>query len=78
MRKVIIKLNEKDYVDFLQTSNGDGLTAEEKIYEIINYYLIIERKKRKTKFSRKKIVQILLDSSLITKIVKERCGRKSK
>jgi len=50
LRKVIIKLNEKDYVDFLQTSNGDGLTAEEKIYEIINYYLIIERKKRKARF----------------------------
>ena len=57
MRKVVIKLNEKDYVDFLQTSNGDGLTAEEKIYEIINYYLIIERKKRKVKFSRKKLSQ---------------------
>jgi hypothetical protein len=55
LRKVIIKLNEKDYVDFLQTSNGDGLTAEEKIYEIISYYLIIERKKRKVKFSRKKL-----------------------
>ncbi len=57
MRKLVIKLNEKDYVDFLQTSNGDGLTAEEKIYEIINYYLIIERKKRKVKFSRKKLSQ---------------------
>jgi hypothetical protein len=55
LRKVVIKLNEKDYVDFLQTSNGAGLTAEEKIYEIINYYLIIERKKRKIKFSRKKL-----------------------
>jgi hypothetical protein len=55
LRKVVIKLNEKDYVDFLQTSNGGGLTAEEKIYEIINYYLIIERKKRKIRFSRKKL-----------------------
>jgi hypothetical protein len=55
LRKVVIKLNEKDYLDFLQTSNGDGLTAEEKIYEIINYYLIIERKKNRVKFSRKKL-----------------------
>jgi len=58
LRKVIIKLNEKDYVDFLQTSNGYGLTAEEKIYEIINYYLIIERKKRKARFSRKKLYKL--------------------
>jgi hypothetical protein len=58
LRKVIIKLNEKDYVDFLQTSNGDGLTAEEKIYEIINYYLIIERKKRKARFSREKLYKL--------------------
>jgi len=78
LRKVVIKLNAKDYVDFLQISNGDGLTAEEKIYDIINYYLIIERKKRKVKFSRKKIVQITLDSSLFTKIVKERYGERSK
>ena len=48
MRKVVIKLDEKDYLDFLQTSNGDGLSAEEKIYEIINYYLIIERKKKES------------------------------
>jgi len=58
LRKLVIKLNEKDYVDFLQTSNGDGLTAEEKIYEIINYYLIIERKKRKARFSREKLYKL--------------------
>jgi len=58
LRKVVIKLNAKDYVDFLQISNGDGLTAGEKIYEIINYYLIIERKKRKVKFSRKKLSEL--------------------
>jgi len=58
LRKIVIKLNGKDYVDFLQISNGDGLTAEEKIYEIINYYLIIERKKRKIKFSRKKLSEL--------------------
>jgi len=58
LRKVVIKLNAKDYVDFLQISNEDGLTAEEKIYEIINYYLIIERKKRKVKFSRKKLSEL--------------------
>jgi len=58
LRNVVIKLNAKDYVDFLQISNGDGLTAEEKIYEIISYYLIIERKKRKVRFSRKKLSEL--------------------
>ena len=45
LRKIIIKLNEKDYLDFLKASNGYNLTAEEKIFEIINYYIIIERKR---------------------------------
>jgi len=58
LRKVVIKLNAKDYVDFLQISNGNGLTPEEKIYEIISYYLIIERKKRKVRFSRKKLSKL--------------------
>jgi len=58
LRKIVIKLNAKDYVDFLQISNRDGLTAGEKIYEIISYYLIIERKKRKVKFSRKKLSEL--------------------
>jgi len=45
--KANIKLNEKDYFDFLQISNEFGLTVEEKIYEIIYYHLIIQRKRIK-------------------------------
>ena len=41
-------MNQKDYQDFLNMANEFGLTVEEKIYEIINYYLLIERKKFKT------------------------------
>ena len=41
-------MNEKDYQDFLNMANEYGLTVEEKIYEMINYYLLIERKKFKT------------------------------
>ena len=47
MREIRIKINEKDYLDFLKASNGHNLTVEEKILEIINYYVIIERKRMK-------------------------------
>ena len=47
MREVTIKISEKDYLDFLRASNGYNLTIEEKILEIINYYVIIERKRLK-------------------------------
>ena len=47
LREVRIKISEKDYLDFLKASNGYNLTIEEKILEIINYYVIIERKRMK-------------------------------
>ncbi len=47
MREIRIKINEKDYLDFLKASEGYNLTVEEKILEIINYYVIIERKRMK-------------------------------
>jgi len=47
LREIRIKINEKDYLDFLKASNGYNLTIEEKILEIINYYVIIERKRMK-------------------------------
>ncbi len=47
MREVRIKISEKDYLDFLKASEGYDLTIEEKILEIINYYVIIERKRIK-------------------------------
>ena len=45
--EVKIKISEKNYLDFLKASNGYNLTIEEKILEIINYYVIIERKRMK-------------------------------
>ena len=45
LREIRIKISEKDYLDFLKASNGYNLTVEEKILEIINYYVIIERKR---------------------------------
>jgi len=47
LREIRIKISEKDYLDFLKVSNGYNLTIEEKILEIINYYVIIERKRMK-------------------------------
>ncbi|TSA18649.1 MAG: hypothetical protein D4R72_01735 [Nitrosopumilales archaeon] len=47
MREIRIKISQKDYLDFLKVSNGYNLTIEEKILEIINYYVIIERKRMK-------------------------------
>ena len=47
MREIRIKINEKNYLDFLKASEGYNLTIEEKILEIINYYVIIERKQMK-------------------------------
>ena len=47
LREIKIRINEKDYMDFLKASNCYNLTIEEKILEIINYYVIIERKRMK-------------------------------
>ncbi len=47
LRKIVIKLNGKDYHDFLKISNEEGLSVEEKIYEMIHVYLIVQRKRFK-------------------------------
>jgi hypothetical protein len=47
LRRFVIKMNEKDYQDFLKISNKYGLEIEEKIYEIIEYYLLVERRRFK-------------------------------
>lgn len=43
MRKLIIKFNEKDYHIFTRIANGSGLSVEEKIQEIVDVYLLVER-----------------------------------
>ena len=48
LRKLIIKILEEDYYDFSQIANESGLSVEEKIYEIIEYYLLIQRGRFKT------------------------------
>jgi hypothetical protein len=48
LRKLIIKIIEEDYYDFSRIANKSGLSVEEKIYEIIDYYLLIQRGRFKT------------------------------
>ena len=49
MRKITVKLNEKDYFDFLLESNEYENTVEEQITEIIQYYILVRRKRVKLK-----------------------------
>ncbi len=51
LRKITIKLSEKDYLDFLLESNEYNNTAEEQIHEIIQYYILIRRRRTKLKTS---------------------------
>ena len=50
MRKITVRLNEKDYLDFLLESNEHNNTAVEQIHEIIKYYVLIRRRRVKLKF----------------------------
>jgi hypothetical protein len=49
LRKITIRLNEKDYLDFLLESNEHNNTAVEQIHEIIKYYVLIRRRRVKLK-----------------------------
>ena len=53
LRKITIKFNENDYLDFLLESNEHGLTTEEQIYKLIDYYILVRRRRAKVKFHRK-------------------------
>ncbi len=56
LRKIVIKLNEKDYLDFLLESNEHGFTVQEQIHEIINYYILVRKRRVKTQFSKNKVM----------------------
>ncbi|WP_182133127.1 hypothetical protein [Nitrosopumilus sp. b1] len=48
MRKIILTLNDKDYIDFLESAQEcEKLSVEEMIYDLINYYIIVQRNKEK-------------------------------
>jgi len=50
LRKITVRLSEKDYLDFLLESNEHNNTAEEQINEIVHYYVLIRRRRLKVKF----------------------------
>jgi len=49
LRKIEIRLQDKDYFDFLSISINEELSVEEKLKNIIKYHLIIYRNKKKIK-----------------------------
>ncbi len=49
MRKIEIKLQDKDYFDFLSISLDKELSVEDNLKNIIKYHLIIYRNKNKIK-----------------------------
>jgi len=49
LRKIEIKLEDKDYLDFLSICINQDLTVEENLKNIIKYHLIIYRNKNKIK-----------------------------
>ena len=49
LRKIEIKLKDKDYFDFLSISIDQELSVENNLKNIIKYHLIIYRNKNKIK-----------------------------
>ena len=47
MREIILHFKNTDYIDFQRVANESGLTPAEKLEEIVEYYLIIERNRKK-------------------------------
>jgi len=47
MREIILKFNNVDYLDFQKIANESGLTPAEKLHEVVEYYLIVERNRKK-------------------------------
>ena len=50
MREITIKIKDDYYLNFQTVANESGLKVNEKISEIIQYYIIIERNRKR--FSR--------------------------
>jgi len=55
LRKITIEIDEERYLHFLCECNVNGLTIQEQIEELINYYVIVQKKRLKSKFSQLKM-----------------------
>lgn len=47
VRKIITKLNENDYHKFARIANDSGLSVPEKLQEIVDIYIIVEKNRFK-------------------------------
>ena len=47
VRKIITKFSEQDYHVFSRIANDSGLSVQEKLQEIVDVYLIIEKNRFK-------------------------------
>ena len=47
MRKITIEIKDSDYLDVQSAANNSGLKVDEKLSEIIQHYIIIERNRKK-------------------------------
>ena len=47
MRVIIIKIKDVDYLNFQEAANNSRLRTDEKNLEIIKYYVIVERIRKK-------------------------------
>jgi len=50
LREICVRLNSIDYLAFLSEANEHGQTPQELLYEIINYYIIINKKRLAVNF----------------------------
>ena len=47
VRKIVTKFSEQDYHIFSRIANDSGLSVEEKIQEIVDVYILVEKNRFK-------------------------------
>jgi len=47
LREITIRIRDEDYMAFQSDADNSGLRVDEKISEIIQYYVIIERNRKR-------------------------------
>ena len=56
VREIITKFNENDYHIFTRIANESGLSVEEKIQEIVDVYILVEKNRfKQTRINQEKI-----------------------
>ncbi len=55
LRKITIEIDEKRYFHFLAECNIHGMTVSEQLHEIINYYVIIQKRRPTPNFTQSKL-----------------------